>query len=353
MRQQPGQSILHAAALLGLLALALPLALNAAHSLAPALQNRWDSAAPGFLAVLSLLALLDQFHALHRQQKNWRNHWLWAQPIDGAVRRFERGRRLLLGLALHCLLLIALSALCQRPAMLAALPLLVLVTLLCAPLQRRCGELGKPASSRRSRATPFRLSGRGSLMRWQWQQLGSALAAQRLAPLWLLCLLLPRGPASMGLIGLYLMWLGALVIGWRRCLQVIPAAEHWLRYQPLPARHWLGTVSALPLLLLGLIALSLALPGLLLQQPALAAVAALAASALGLLHLATCLRWRRQPRRIDRQFALHGLLLMAGVQTLPPLAPPLWLLQLGWLVRGACRVEHAAIRDRVKEDQRD
>ena len=149
------------------------------------------------------------------------------------------------------------------------------------------------------------------------------------------------------------MWLGALVIGWRRCLQVIPAAEHWLRYQPLPARHWLGTVSALPLLLLGLIALSLALPGLLLQQPALAAVAALAASALGLLHLATCLRWRRQPRRIDRQFALHGLLLMAGVQTLPPLAPPLWLLQLGWLVRGACRVEHAAIRDRVKEDQRD
>ena len=363
VRQQPTQSALHATALLSLLALLLPLALNATTALGPVLQSRWDSSAPGFLALVALLALLDQFFALRRQQQRWRNHWLWAQPIAREVRQAERRRRLVLGGVIHSLLVLGLSALCERPALLGGLLLIALTALLATPLHRRWGRPSRrQAPSKRVRETPFVLHGRGSLSRWQWQQLGSTLAAKRLAPLWLLCLLLPRGPATMGLIGFYLMWLGALVIGWRRCLQVIPAAEHWLRFQPLPAGRWLGAICVLPLLLLAVLALSLAMPGLFLEQPALAAVAALAAIGLGLLHLATCLRWRRQPRRIDRQFALHCIVLLACAQTLPPLAPLLWLLQLGLLARGALglerranatRVAHEQTTERINREQRD
>ncbi|MBD8527890.1 hypothetical protein [Pseudomarimonas arenosa] len=334
-RQQPAQSLLHGAALTALLALVLPLLLQGAIALRPSLQLIWQRYPLIVLSLLAVLAAVQHGLALRRWHNTTRRHWLWPQPVAADTLRHEARRCLLWQGSAQALLILALATLSQGPGLLSALVLIFPAAALAAWIEPRLDRLSPRRRRAAARPTPFALRGRGSLWRWQWQQLGSTLAPGRLTPLWLVWLLMPRGPAILALVAAYLMLLLALLQGWRISLQLIPSAEIWLRSQPLPARRWLVQLCLLPggLLLSG--ALAILLPAWINQQLAAALLALPVVLGFALLHLACTLAWRDQPARIGRQFAVQALLLVACVQTFPPLVPVLWLTQLGLLGRRA------------------
>lgn len=337
--QTPGQAALHGLVVLCLLGLALPLGQRAISAMLPWLQGGWDRAPVVIVSVIAALALTAQLGVRRRQAATWRKHWLRSQPMAAAVERFERRRLLLVNAALQAGLIALLAFAAERPGLLGSLPLVALAALLADRIAiDRLPLRAAPRIARIARITPFRFHGRGSLLRWQWQQMGSTLAPRRLTPLWLVWLAMPRGPASLALIAAYLMLLLALLQAWRIGLQVIPHADAWLRWQPLAARRWLARACLLPMMVLFGLALAIALPAWFGNKPQLALLVLPLLLAFALLHLACVLAWRAEPRRIPRQFGLHALLQVACLQTLPPLVPALWLIQMALLLRRALRV---------------
>lgn len=284
------------------------------------------------LGGLMLLALvLDQRAARRMHAQRLQRDWLAAQPVSPAVRRRRRrlvsitraagqGMVLLLGLWLAQLGWAGVAWLAA--GVLAA-------ALLASVLPDSLSSHLRPSA----RETPFAPRGRGSFWCWQWIEAGASLAPRRLAWALLALLLVPRGALLMAGLGLVLVALTTAATAWQRSLGVIPAAHRWIAPQPVSAWRWLRACVGMPLLLLGGVVLALVALTLALGSPSLALVLALGLIGFGTLQLAVQISERLTPRRVPWMFAMQAMLLAAVAQSLPPLALPLWLLQLIWLTR--------------------
>lgn len=337
-RQQPAQTALHGLVIASLALLALPLLMQALAGARPQLQYGWDHYPGIAVGALFAMTFLHDLVALLRWQQRLHQHWLWSQPIAPRVLQREAWRLLALRVVWQTAALIGLSQACQRISLLAALPLLLIAALLAHLAAPWFGHHRRRQQRQAAaRQTPFRFHGQGSLLRWQWQQLGSCLSPKRLAPLWLVWLAIPMGPASLALIAAYLMLLLSLLQAWTISLNLIPQAHAWLRWQPVAPRRWLIQACGLPLALLGAACLTLAIPTWLGGKAVMLWWLLPSVVALAALHLCCALAYRPQPRRIERQFGVHALLLVACIQALPPALPLIWLLQITVLLRRAIR----------------
>jgi hypothetical protein len=130
----------------------------------------------------------------------------------------------------------------------------------------------------------------------------------------------------------------ALLSGaWRRSLAVLPQAQAWLAAQPLAPGRLLRATWAVPAFVLA--SATVAIAGVLAALGAwrLAGAVALALAGFGGLHYAATAAERARPRRAVLSFVLHAMLLLATVQSFPPAALPLWMVQMAWLLRRALR----------------
>ncbi len=288
-------------------------------------------------AVVLLAAVLaDQLQARRRQRRQVADDWLAAQPVATAVRQRLRVRALVLRLLLALVLMWVLLRLAGASA--PASLLMTVGSVIAAALGNLLGDRQQAvAAARRHRATPFTSTATGSLWQWQWLEAGASLAPRHLAPLLLVILLVPRGPAMMVLPALALVTLTASINGWVRAVNVIVAAHAWLQAEPVAPRRWLPQALRLPLLTLVAAAMGLGILGWLAAAPLLAGVAVIAPLAFGTLYLAVVSSGRAAPQRIPLRLTLHALLLVAIVQVMAPLALPLWVMQIVWLTRGSLR----------------
>jgi hypothetical protein len=339
-RARPAEPLFHFGAIALLALLLAALVWSALGSVGAPLSAVLDARATTLAFVVLLLAWADSRRRLRRQRLAWHRGWLAAHPIAEAARRRALAARLARRVASAWLLL---SLLWMLGRMAGSTPGVTTLAMLAAAagggaVMAFLGDrprAPRPVHTARHAGT----AGRGVGRIWRWQRTGLRLATagRSLAPGLLLLLLLPMGRYPM-LVALLLV-LGALalawaVAAWRRALQVIVIAAGWLAPQPWPAVRFLRAALPFPLALLGvatLLPLPLAVP--------LGAGVALAGSALvlmfGSLQLMAVAAGRSQPRRIVPWSLLHAGLLLACISALPPLAPLVWLLQIGWLTRRA------------------
>ena len=291
----------------------------------------WAAAAPAMLGLAVLVVLtLDQRALRRRELERARHDWLAAQPLPHALRRWRALRAPLLRAAAEgaALLLLAWFAHVPLALTLVALALLPVAALLAQTT---------PRPSIVPRESPFATRGRGSFWRWQWIEAGASLAPRRLAWALIAVLLVPRGPAAMVIVAVGLVALVAAATAWQRGLGVIPAAQRWIATQPVAPRRWLRACLAMPLSWLALVSTAVAVIAASSGPAWLALAAAMGLIALGTLQLAVMTSTRQHPARAPWLTALHALLLLSALQTLPPLAPALWILQLLWLTRRSLR----------------
>lgn len=337
-RADAAQTLLHAAALLALVALLAPPLLHGIEAAGPVLHaalQRWPLALG--LAAFALLALRQagRQHALRRREAR---EWWLAQPIAPALRR-RRAWRIA---TLEALLQFALAGLVLglarvAPGVYGVCAALVLAAAAAGPL---LADRIAARQSRRERAgSRVGDAGAGRLWRWQRVETGVALRGRQLAlGLWALLLVpMGSGPATVVATLAAGLLLAILATAWTRVLAVLPQAQAWLQSQPLAGWRWLAALVAVPAALLllatSLIASALAAAG----APGLALAAVVALVAGGVLQFAVVFAWRAAPRRIALQTLLQLMLLVAVVQAFAPLAALLWLLQVALLLRRGVR----------------
>jgi hypothetical protein len=332
------QTLLHLLALVVLAVLLLSWVLPQVASLAePArsILQRW----PLPIAAL-LLALFASRQAQRRArlQQREQREW-WAAQAVAASARTARRRELqwlealgqwLLGSAL----LWGVGA--SWPAHLVLLGLVALGALISLPLARRSVARERRREALRAR---WQDPGRGRLWRWQRIETGVALRGRPLAlGLWALLLVpIDSGPGVVLGIGVAGALVAILGTAWQRTLDVLPQAHAWLRAQPAAGGDWLRASLALPLLVLAVALLLLTALLVALGTPMLGVALAATLAALAGLQFACTFAWRAEPRRIALHVTLQVVLLLAMVQAVAPLALPLWLLQVLWLLRRGVR----------------
>lgn len=335
-RAAPGETAFHATALLAAALLAGWLLGAAWPTLQKALAALLDRPALAVLLWTTLVAA-DQYGLRHAQRARWRSDWLAAQPVSTAQRLRRRliealPRALRLWLPLAFALLFA-----GRPAV---IPVMTLITLGGALVgQRLADRQPAPPTRRRVQATDSVLhaTGPGTFWRWQWIVAGRALTPNALAACLPVMLLIPRGPAQVLGVAIVLVMLLATAGAWLRMCALLVDAQRWLDGQPLRGGDWLPAALALPLALLLVVLLIAMLALWLAAMPLPLLLAPLLLAALALLHLGAVAAERARPRRIVMLSAAHQLLLLAGLQALPPLVPLQWALQFGWLLRRGWR----------------
>jgi hypothetical protein len=337
-REDAGQTVLHGVALLGLAALLLPLLRQSARALAQPMLDallRW----PGPVAVM-LLGLFAWRQARRRQalERTETREWWAAQPIAAQIRSARRrewqaveaGFQFATGA-------LALAIAGAPPLAYAMLLLLVLFAIVLSPLLAR--RIAWRESRRAQLGSRLGDAGRGRLWRWQRIETGVALRGRALGyGVWAL-LLVPMGSGP----GVVLIVLGAglvlamLATTWTRSLAVLPEAHAWLQSQPVAGRRWLGAGVVVPATVLGVATLLVASVLYSLGTPALALAAMFAMAAFGALQFACSFALRGEPRRSALHLALHLTVLVSVVQAAAPLALPVWLMQMCWLLRRGVR----------------
>lgn len=334
-RANPDETWFHAAALATGIALALYLVAQALPALSDTLRNaigRW----PVPLLVCSLVIIhLRHSEALRACRSRLQRHWLAAQPIAPVIAQRMLRRLQLFDFGLYALgvgavLLFLGQSLFTQAIWLSGCALAIVTARLYG--HDRAGSRGSGSGR-----LPFAITAYGSFWRWQWIEACAVLAPRRLAgALWLL-LLAPAGHWSALVIALVLVLLYLLISAWHASVSVLAAAERWLATQPLEARRWLLTCVPIPALILvvagTLVAAILAATENLRQAP----VVLVAMCAIAMLHFACAAAERRRPRRTELVFALHLLVLVALLQSMPLLLAPAWLAQLIWLARRSLR----------------
>jgi hypothetical protein len=331
-RTRPGEAGFHALAWSCVVALLVGALVSQANQARQALN--WLRVEYPFSALLALsaLVLLDQQQARRRQRSTWSQDWLQAQPVALAVRR--RHRRLLIGGRLAGVYVLAWPLLAWAGAGAGEVMVLSLGCAAAAGIGHALGDRERSGTQApASRETLSTSTQHGSISRWQWIEAGAALAPRHLAPLLLVILLVPRGPAAMALLALFLLGLAAGTSGWLRAVGVIVQAERWLRSEPVQARTWLRQSYRLPLLALlagGAVWITLALLN---DALLLGLLVGVGLPMLGSLYLLVVASGRSQPQRVPLRMALHVCVLLACAQALPPLLPLVWLAQLWFLHR--------------------
>jgi len=328
-RAHPAETVFHAVGWLAVAALLLTLLIAQRDALGAAITSLLQTWPRLLLALLLFLIVLDQRRARQRQRAAEASDWFNAQPISAALRRQHRWRA---GAWRTAITLVAFTLLAQlgeiAPLHIALLsPLIVLVALLGNVLGERM-LLGGSSTSRAHRLSVLPINGRGSLMRWQAIEAGAALAPKALAPLLLVILLVPRGPVQMVAVALLLLCIALAINGWRRAVQVIVMATHWLHAEPIRRRQLVLRCLPLPTLTLmtasGCVLLLAWASGQTLLGGMLAAVFAVT----GLLWLGVVASAPHATRRHPLHFALQLVMLVAALQSLPPLAPLVFCAQL-------------------------
>ncbi len=334
-RAHPDESGFHGVALILAAALGVYLLLQALPSITMLLRHAIAQWPVPLLMGALVMVHLQHVEALRACDLRLQSHWLAAQPVAAVIaRRLRRRAQLfaLLGYALGgCALLLVL----EQPRLNLGIWLAgSTLAILAAPLYRSNRRRALASTQRR---LPFAITASGSFWRWQWIEAWAVMAPRRLAAaLWLL-LLAPAGHWSAMVIALVLVVLYLLITAWHSSLSVLPAAERWLTTQPLQAGRWLRDCLPVPLLILT--------AGNVLLTAVLAATASLrhapilltAISAVALLHLACAAAERRRRQRAEMVFALHLLVLIALLQSLPILLLPAWIAQMSWLIRRSLR----------------
>jgi hypothetical protein len=333
-RADAGQTALHLVAFAALAALlALPL-LRAATQLAEPAQQalaRW----PLWLCAVGVLAFAwQQARTRHALAQRDADGWWIAQPITPRVHRRRRrqaqARVALLQLAVTATLLGLLQVTwAAYPALLA---IVAVASALAPAWSRRIARRELRAEQLGSR---LRDAGVGRVWRWQRIETGVALRGRALAFGFWALLLVPIGSGPV----LVLVVLGAgltvamLMTAWQRALAVLPQLQAWLAPQPRRGSDWLRAAIALPATILALALSLLAALLLALGTPGFALAAVAAIGAVGTLQFACVFAWRAQPHRIALQLTLQLAVLFAVVQAVAPLALPVWIAQLAWLLR--------------------
>ena len=335
-----GETIFHALSLCALVAVAL-------WSL-PALFERidlWRAAAsalarwPVPIGVATfLLMILRQNHVLTMLQQKRADDWLGLQPIPDTVhrhrRRVLRFREATLQIALGAFVVFVSGA---PRWWLAFLVVAAVVTMLLAPITRK--HRGTQAAWNLRRRSAIVDAGIGRLWRWQKIEAGFAFRGRSIAGGALILLLIPIGSSAIAVVVCFAAGLAvaALSSAWSRSLGVLPAAQAWLAPQPLHGARLVIATSLVPSLLLASAVLLVLLGCVALGAARFGALAATALAALGILQFACVAAERTRPRRSGIVFVLHLTLLIGVLQAMPMAAPPLWLAQVGILLRAAVR----------------
>lgn len=338
-REQSRQTALHGVALVMLAVLVWPLGRHAIDALsAPMLTllERWS------VPMMALLVATLTWRQARRRQDLVRleaRDWWVAQPIPASRRTMRRRAWQALEAALQFVAGIALLLLIGAPAIaVAILAAAVLIAWVGSPWLAR--HLARRETRRTEIGSRLLDAGVGRLWRWQRIETGVALGGRALAfGLWAL-LLVPMGSGP----GVVLVVLAAgllvaiLASAWSRSVGVLPQAHAWLRTQPARGRDWFAALWAVPLAILVLATAMAASVLVALGAPTLALGASVTLGAMAVLQFACNFAWRDQPGRIPLQFILHFVLLVGMVQALAPLAMPLWIAQVVWLLRRGWRL---------------
>lgn len=337
-RAARAQTAFNATALALLLALLALLGLRALLSSADVLSAALAARAGWIAPVLGLVLAWRQASAAARHRQCLQRSWLAAQPVPAPVvrRRVRRAawRDALLQLAVLALLLAPLHV--PATVWLAAGAAVLVGFALGVPLSRALSgaQRGRGWWGARHRDT-----GRGRFWRWQWIESGAALRGRRIALAFWAWLLVPIGSGPQPVLALAVcgVLVAMLATAWQRSLAVLPQAQAWLDPQPLPAGTLLRATVVLPALFLLVAAGLLAASLLALGTAALALVAAVTVLGVGSLQYACVAATRRTPARAPLLLVLHLVLLGSVLQAALPLALPVWLAQLAWLLRRALR----------------
>jgi len=334
-RAQPGEAGFNAAAWLAMLGALGWIAARQLDSLAAGLIWLRTQQPLLALALAALCSLLDQWQSRRRQRRVLATHWLSAQPVSASVlwrrRWLSCAGRMLAAAGAAAPLLVMAQGNGDDALMLAA------CCLPAAILGNRLGDIDRPTRLRRRRETAFTSHGVGSIPRWQWIEAGASLAPFRLAPMLLLIVLVPRGPAALAVIALALVMLATAINGWLRGVWVFVLAENWLGVQPLSTRTWLLPAIRLPLLQLLVASLALALLAMANDARVLAILLGVGLPMIGCLYLAVVASGRAMPRRVPLRFGVQLTVLIASSQAFAPLMPAVWLIQMVVLLRRSLR----------------
>ena len=330
-RERSDETLFLAAASTALLLIAIFL-ISIAWQKAADVVTALRAAAPlRFLLIATVLMSVHQAWTIRRQRALWQRHWLAQQPIAESLRIRLLCHRLLM----RMLAGIGLGALGAHLASLAPADIAAWATacVIAALIGWRLGFVDHAGTPNQRRELVFNVSGQGTLMRWQWIEVAAVLSPYRLKrSLWLI-LLVPTGHWSAFVIMIFLLLSGVLVMAWSRSLAMIPAAHRWLNIQPItPAQLLLGCTRLPALVFAAMAALSMVVLTAGAMQHAIPIVIA-ALAAISILHFCCVAAERQRPRRIGLLFALHTIVLIAVLQTMPILLPIVWVLMITRLLR--------------------
>lgn len=334
-RAHPDETLFHGLALLAAAALGVVILVQALPSALAALSQlitRWPLP---LLAASLLLIHVRHIELMRTRRARLRLHWLAAQPIPASV-----SRRLLLRLQLFHLLAYCIGGggllyLVDQPPLAVVLWIAGCVIAIATANTYRLDRAGSPPSN--SRLMPFAITSDGSFWRWQWIEVCAVAAPRRLAHALWLFLLAPAGHWSATVIALVLVLIYLLLAAWNSSVGVLVQADHWLHTQPLQTKRWLLDCLRVPLLILACISALIVLTLAATSSLRYAVPLLLGSTAVALLHYACAAAERRHPRRLQLVFAVHLLVLLAALQSLPFLLAPLWLAQMYWLIRRSLR----------------
>ena len=304
---------------------------------------------PACALLVFAATLLDDERALLTASRQWRRGWLAGLAGLGRALPAQLTRVVLRRALVQSAIVLALPPLLaaasrQAPAgWPAAWWLVAAAPWLAAPLARalatRARDDHRATGAGQLPGATWILAGLPVVARWQWA--AWARAQRGRAAAWLLLPLLLAVPAAMSPPGTLLALFAAFALGvlltlWSAALACVPRAAALLRATPWRSRGFLAASLLLPgaLLLLGA-----GLPGALLVGAAgwQGGLPVLFLVVLALLHAGVVVAERQRPRRIAPLLALQLALQAAVLQSLPPLAAPLLLVQLAMLARKALR----------------
>lgn len=194
-------------------------------------------------------------------------------------------------------------------------------------LQRQAAASARLSAMREPKPRKTRVI--GSLSSWQSRTVITGIRPPAMAkPAALILLSIPGGEGWV--VNFTLLLAGGLAVAtlaaWHHAMSTILVASRWLKAQPLPATRLL-----LPLLMPALIvtAIGSSIAGALMAfmglGASLAMICVLAILAVALLHAGCVAAYRHQTELIARRFGVGLVLLLAMLESYPPLTPVIWL----------------------------
>src|SRR5690606_22035467 len=307
-----------------------------------------DAHVPACALLVFAVALLAGERTLLAARRSWSRGWLGALPgLGSAVPRQLSAAAVRSALALSLLVLALPPLLGAAGREAACWPrgwwLVVVAPWLAAAAARALAASPRAAvAGSQDRGLPgatWIVAALPVAARWQWA--AWARAQRGRAAAWLLLPLLLAVPAGLSPPGTLLALMAVLALAtlanlWSAALACVPRAAALLRATPWRSPSFLTAFLALPGTVLALAGSSLA--ALLVGTAGWAAgVPVPALVALALVHAAVVAAERQRPRRIAPALVLQLAIQVASLQAVPPLAPPLLLVQLALLARKALR----------------